>query len=243
MTASGAAPSPARRSVVVTGVGRAGQLGEAIARAFGKEGARVSIVARTAAAAAARVDALRAEGLDVHPFVADLGEAAATVALARDVVSAAGRVDALVNAAGGFAMSGPVGESDPALLAQQLAINLSTAYATTRAFLPALRASSGAVVFIASSSALPGARVKNASAYAIAKTGVLTLMRAVAQEERANGVRSNAVAPGAIRTRDNVAAMPPNSRFVELAAVVDAILLLCSPAAASVNGEVIELTP
>jgi 3-oxoacyl-[acyl-carrier protein] reductase len=228
---------------VVTGVGRAGQLGEAIARAFGQDGARVSIVARTAVDATARATALRAEGLDVHPFVANLTDPAATVALAREVLAGAGRVDALVNAAGGFAMSGPVGESDPALLAQQLAINLSTAYATTRAFLPALRAASGAVVFVASSSALPGARVKNASAYAIAKAGVLTLMRAVAQEERPHGVRSNAVAPGSIRTHDNVAAMPTDSRFVELESVAGAILFLCSTGAAQVSGEVIELAP
>lgn len=243
MTGSGDAPSPARRSVVVTGVGRAGQLGETIARAFGQQGARVSIVARTAADANARAAALRAEGFDVHPFVADLADPVATAALAVQVIASAGRVDALVNAAGGFALSGPVAESDPALLAQQIAINLSTAYATTRAFLPALRASAGAVVFVASSSALPGARVKNASAYAIAKTGVLTLMRAVAQEERGHGVRSNAVAPGSIRTHDNLDSMPNDCKFVERESVAATILFLCSPAAAQVSGEVIELTP
>jgi NAD(P)-dependent dehydrogenase (short-subunit alcohol dehydrogenase family) len=228
---------------VVTGVARDGQLGDVIARRFAADGARVSIVARSLADASARANQMRAGGLDVHPYACDLADPEATVALAARVLADAGRVDALVNAAGGFAMSGPVGDSDPAMLSRQIAINLSTAYSATRAFLPALRVSRGAVVFVASASALPAARVKNASAYAIAKGGVVTLMRAVAQEELANGVRANAVAPGTIRTKDNTAALPPDTRFVEPGSVAATIAYLCSPDANQVTGQVIELSP
>jgi len=243
MTPIVAATADPIRSVVVTGVARAGQVGAVVAQAFASHGARVSIVARSIADATARAADMRALGLDVHPFACDLADASATMALARDVLAGAGRVDALVNAAGGFSMSGPVAESDPATLAHQLAINLGTAYATTRAFLPALRASRGAVVFVASAAALPSARVKNVSAYAIAKGGVITLMRAVAQEEHASGVRANAIAPGTIRTPENVAHVPRDTRFVELASVASAIEFLCSPAAAQLTGQVIELSP
>lgn len=232
-----------KRSVVVTGVARPGQLGEIVARAFATAGDRVSVVGRSLADTTARAADMRARGLDVHPFAADLADPVATVALAADVVAAAGRVDVLVNVAGGFAMSGPVAESDPAVWQQQLAINLGTAYATTRAFLPALRTARGAVVFVASAAALPAARVKNMAAYAIAKNGVLTLMRAIAQEERAYGVRANAVAPGTIRTHDNVASMPADTRFVEPESIAGAIVFLSSADAAQITGQVVELTP
>ena len=243
MTPAVAATPDPLRSVVVTGVARAGQVGAVIAQAFAEHGARVSIVARSMADATTRAADMQSLGLDVHPFACDLADPAATVALARDVLAGAVRVDVLVNVAGGFAASGPIAESDPAILAHQLSINLGTAYATTRAFLPALRASRGAVVFIASAAALPAARVKNVSAYAIAKGGVITLMRAVAQEEHSNGVRAYTVAPGTIRTPENAARLPPDTRFVELASVVSTIEFLCSPAAAQLTGQIVELAP
>ena len=236
-------PTPgARRSVVVTGVAKSGQLGDFVARAFAARGDHVSIVARSQEAAEERAAQMRTDGLDVHPFACDLANPDATAHLATLVRASAGRVDVLINLAGGFAMSGPVAESDPVAWTQQLSLNLGTAYATTRAFLPALRESRGSIVFVASAAAMPGALVKNTAAYAIAKSGVLTLMRAVAQEEQARGVRANAIAPGSIRTHHNVAAMPDGTKFVEPEAVADAMRFLCSPAAAQVTGQVIELT-
>ena len=243
MTVPVPTPPDLLRSVVVTGVARPGQLGDVIARAFAARGAHVSIVARSIADATARATEMRAAGLDVFPYACDLSDPAATATLARDVTANAGGVDALVNAAGGFAMSGPVADSDPAVLTRQIAINLGTAYTTTRAFLPALRASRGAVVFVASAAALPTAQIRNAFAYAIAKGGVVTLMHAVAQEERVNGVRANAVAPGTVRTRANAATLPPNTRFVEPESIASTIVFLCSGAASQVSGQVIEFAP
>ena len=90
---------------------------------------------------------------------------------------------ALVHMAGGFAMSGPVAESSFEVWNRQIAINLTTAYLTARAFLPMLRAGHGSIVFFASEVALPGATGSNRSAYAVAKSGVATLMRSIAAEE------------------------------------------------------------
>jgi len=152
-----------------------------------------------------------------------------------------GRVDALVNIAGGFAMSGPVAESDFAVWQRQFAINLTTAYLTTRAFLPLLRAARGAIVYFGSAAALPGAKVGKMSAYAAAKAGVLTLMRAVAEEERATGVRANALAPTAIRTASNLESMGESARYVEREQVASAVLWLCSEEASGVTGQVVQL--
>lgn len=237
------ATPPHRRSVVVTGVAKSGQLGEAIALAFAKDGARVSIIARNPDESGARAAEMRATGFEVHPFACDLADPAATARVADEIAKSAGGVDLVIHAAGGFAVTGPIAESDPAAFQQQLTIGIGTAYATTRAFLPALRASRGSIIYLASASALPGARVKGIAAYAVAKTGVLTLMRAVAQDEHDNGVRANAVAPTSIRTRANLGAMPATARYVELESVIAAIRYLGSPEAAQVSGQVLELAP
>jgi NAD(P)-dependent dehydrogenase (short-subunit alcohol dehydrogenase family) len=230
------------RSVVLTGVGREGQVGEAVARAFAERGARVYLVARSSDEAHARSDALVAAGLRSAALSADLSDPAAVDALAARVRDAtSGRVHALVHLAGGFAASGPVADSDPTAWTRQLTINLTTAYLTARAFLPLVRATKGAMVFFGSEAALPGARVAGIAAYAVAKGAVLTLVQAIAQEERDNGVRANALAPAAIRTAANVAEMGANAAYVSREAVADVVVWLCSDAARAVTGQVVRV--
>ncbi len=230
----------AGRSVVLTGVGREGQVGEAVASAFAERGARVFLVGHSEATVRARAEALVARGLRAASLAADLTDAAAVGALAERVRDAtAGRLHAVVHLAGGFASSGPVSESDPAVWGRQLATNATTAYLTARAFLPLLRGVKGSLVFFASEAVLPGGRSANASAYVASKSAVVALMQAVAQEERAHGVRANAVAPGTIRTTDNVAAMGADTPMVTREAVADVVLWLCSDASRAVSGQVV----
>ena len=230
------------KTVVLTGVGRAGQIGEAVARAFADDGARVVLLARDGAEGSRRAAEIVARGGRATAHQCDLTDEAQLAAVARAVGAAGGgRVDALVNAAGGFAMSGPVAASDPALLATQIAINLTTAYLATRAFLPLLRPARGSLVYFASAAVLPGAHGARMSAYAAAKAGVLALMHAVAEEERAAGVRANAVAPTAVRTADNLRAMGEGVRYVEREDVAGAVRYLCSDAARAVTGQVLKL--
>jgi 3-oxoacyl-[acyl-carrier protein] reductase len=228
--------------VVLTGVGRRGQVGEVVARTFAERGARVVALDRIAEELQARVAELRALGLDVSGHVCDLTDEAQLQGVAAEVSSShGGRVAALVNLAGGFAMTGPVAESEIAAWHRQFAINLTTAFLTTRAFLPQLRAARGAVVYFASAAALPGGKVKGMAAYAAAKSGVLILMRAVAEEERGTGVRANAVAPTAIRTAENVASMGEGARYVEREEVAGVVAWLCSDDARTVTGQVLSL--
>ena len=230
------------RSVVLTGVGREGQVGEAVARAFAERGARVFLVDRQESEARARSEALVAGGLRSAALGADLTDAAAVEALAARVRDAtAGRVHALVHLAGGFGASGPVADSDPGAWERQFAINVTTAYLTSRAFIPLLRATKGAIVFFGSEAALPGARVAGISAYAAAKTAVLTLAQSIAQEERDNGVRANALAPTSIRTAANLAEMGSDVAYVTREAVADVVLLLCSDAARAVTGQIVRV--
>jgi NAD(P)-dependent dehydrogenase (short-subunit alcohol dehydrogenase family) len=199
-------------------------------------------VARLLVDAEARAAELRERGLRATAARADLTDRAQLDAVARTVERDFGGIDALVNIAGGFNMSGKVADSDPDAWSRQLDIGLTTAYLTTRAFLPLLRKRHGAVVFFASAAALPGGRIAEMSAYAVSKAGVITLMRSVAQEERDTGVRSNALAPTAIRTAANLETMGSAPRYVEREEVADAVYFLCfSNGAQSITGQVIQL--
>lgn len=230
------------RTVVITGVGREGQVGEAIAQAFAREGAALALVDLAADEVERRAQGIRATGGRAQAHAGDLTDAPSVERIAAAVARAhGGGIDALVHVAGGFAMSGPVAESDVAVLQRQLAINLTTAYTASRYFLPLLRVRGGAVVYFASAAALPGESAPRMSAYAAAKSGVLALMRAVAAEEHGANVRANAVAPTAIRTRDNLASMGGDTRYVERETVAEVVLFLCSEAARNISGQVLRL--
>ena len=230
----------AGRSIVITGVGRVGQVGEAIATAFAERGARVFLVDRQESAARERADILVAAGRRAAGLGADLTDATAVSALATRVGAATGgRVHALVHLAGGFAMSGPVSESDGTLWPKMFAINATTAYLTARAFLPLLRVGRGTIVFFASAAVLPGARTAEMSAYAAAKSAVVALMQSIAQEEMTNGVRANAVAPGAIRTAANLATMGDGAALISREDIASIVLLLCSDEARVITGQII----
>jgi len=166
---------------VLTGVSRAGQVGELVARALATRGASVVLIDRTGVDAEARADELRRDGLSARAYPADLTNAEQLDVVAKSVGRELGGVDALVNIAGGFSMSGKVSDSDPDAWARQLGIGLTTAYLTTRAFLPLVRQRRGASVFLASGAALRGGKVAEMSAYAVSKAGVIPLMRAVAK--------------------------------------------------------------
>lgn len=138
-------------------------------------------------------------------------------------------------------MSGPVGESDVTVWRRQFDINLTTAYLATRAFLPQIRTTRGAIVYFASAAVLPGGNTGGMSAYVAAKSGVLALARAVAEEERDAGVRANAIAPTSIRTAENLRTMSPTAEYVEREEVAATVLFLCSEAASAVTGQVLRL--
>lgn len=227
---------------VVTGVGRRGQVGEAVAAAFASLGADVALIDRTPAAVADRAAELRATGATATAHACDLTDPAALDRTVAAIAPSAHRgVHALVCLAGGFASSGPLDESDPDGWHRQLAINLTSAYLTTRAFLPLVRRASGAIVYFASASALPGARTGKTAAYAAAKSAVVALMQSVAQEEKPRGVRANALAPTTIRTADNVASMGEDAAYVERETVAGWVTHLCSEASRQMSGQVLRL--
>ena len=189
----------ATATIVITGVGHEGQLGETIAQAFAAEGATLALLDRTGDAVAARTAALTAGGARATGYACDLTNPAEVAAVAARIATATPQIDALVNVAGGFAMSGPLGRADVSTLHRQIDVNLTTAWVASNAFVPLIK-DGGSVVYFVSATGLPGGHTANISAYAAAKAGVIGLMHTMADEGRARGIRSNAVAPVTVRT-------------------------------------------
>jgi 3-oxoacyl-[acyl-carrier protein] reductase len=230
------------RTVVLTGVGRPGQVGEAVAHAFARAGARLVLVERDLADVSQRADDVRSLGSEVFPFACDLSDVAAVTDMASNIEQVAPNgIHALVCLAGGFAMSGPVADSDPAIFNKMIAINLTTAYLTTRALLPLVRRARGSIVYFSAAAVMSAGTGARISGYAAAKSGVAALMRAVAAEEAAHGVRANALAPTSIRTASNEQTMGRDARYVEREQVADVTLYLCSEAAHAITGQMIRL--
>lgn len=235
----------ANKLVVITGIGRAGQAGEIIARTFAERGATLALLDLQQAEVEARAATLTTAGYTASAHVANLADADAARSAAAEVIAAHpsfdGEVHAVICAAGGFGMTGPLDESDPAAWHKQFVINLDTAYSTTRAFLPALRKTGGALVYFVSAASLPGGKSAGMAAYNAAKSGVIALLRTVAEDEDKNGVRANAVAPVAIRTAANLADLNDKTKYVERESVADVVAFLASHAARNVTGQVLRL--
>ncbi|HSJ14340.1 MAG TPA: SDR family oxidoreductase, partial [Longimicrobiales bacterium] len=130
----------------------------------------------------------------------------------------------------------PAGETTLAELEREVQRNAGTMLVLTRAALPALRRSRGAIVNFASPTAARAPA--SLGAYAAAKAGVVALTQALAAEEKVHGVRVNAIAPGIMDTDQNRESMP-GSRYVRREDVAEVAYFLATRGAAAVSGEVV----
>jgi NAD(P)-dependent dehydrogenase (short-subunit alcohol dehydrogenase family) len=233
----------AGRIALVTGVGRAGQIGHAVAQALGRAGARLVIVDVNAAALAERGAELSAEGIEVATAAGDLTRPTGAAAAVAAATERYGGLDVVVNVAGGFFNYGPVTDVTPDKLDLELAVNFKTCFFTCQAALPALvRRGAGAIVNFASIAAVRP--LTHMAAYTAAKSAVAGLTHALAREYKDANVRVNAVAPATVRTGDNVSQMgaDPKTPFVEIEDVVRVVLFLAGDASRAVTGQVLPIT-
>jgi len=224
---------------LVTGVGRVGQIGHAVARGFGRAGAKLVIADVNATGLAERAKEFAAEGFDVRSVAGDL----TTPEAARGAVAAAreqfGGLDIVVNVAGGLLNYGSALDLKPEQLDRELAVNISTTFYVSQAAIPALIERGGGAIVNFASVAVLKPQTKMAS-YIAAKSAVAGLTRALAREFRDGGVRVNAVAPGTMKTADNLAQMKDAKvRWVELDELVSAVLYLASDEARAITGEIL----
>ena len=234
------------QTAIVTGASRG--LGAAMARALAEAGADVALVARgDMGETASSVERLGRRAMAVS---ADLGDRAAPENILNATLVRFGRADILVNNAG-IIRRAPALETTDADWDAVIEVNLRSVFALSRAFARALveRGSGGRIINIASMLSFQGGiRVP---AYAAAKSGLLGLTRARANEWAARGINVNAIAPGYMATdntrllRDDPArsaeilARIPAGRWGAPADLAGGVVYLASPAAAYVHGAVL----
>jgi len=230
------------RIALVTGAGRG--IGAAVASGLARAGASVIVTDLVGEAAETTAAGLRGESLQAWGEGLDVCDRAAIEAFARRVESRYGTVSILVNNAG-VGGTAKLGDTDSATTwDRNISVHLTGAFDVTSAFLPALRATRGVVVNVASVVAFTSGFAH--VGYTAAKGGIRALTQAMCRELAPFGIRVNAVAPGYIDTAmggkgesttdDWVRWHCPMGRFGEPHEVAGPVVFLASPAASFVSG-------
>jgi 2-keto-3-deoxy-L-fuconate dehydrogenase len=184
------------RTAIVTGAGSG--IGRATARLFANEGAFVALVDRDNAGLLETIAIIRDATGDGSVHVGDVGDAEFAKAAVAELVASHGRLDVLVTAAG-FSCGGTVVTTDPADWDAVFRTNVGGTWLWSRAAVPEMqRQGKGSIITLASQLAIAGGRGN--SAYIAAKGAIISLTRTMAVDFATDGIRVNAIAPGAIDT-------------------------------------------
>ena len=218
--------------IVVTGA--LGALGRVVTDLALARGARVASVDHAPTQVPATSNQLELGGVD-------LTDAAAAKKAIDHAATHFGRLDVLINIAGGFTFE-TVAEGDPKTWQRMYALNVTTTLNASRAAIPHLiRSGAGRIVNVGALGALQAG--SGMGPYAASKAGVHRLTEALAAEYKGR-ITVNAVLPSIIDTAANRASMPKAdfSKWVAPKELADVILFLASDAASAVTGALLPVT-
>ena len=218
--------------IVVTGA--SGALGKVVVATALARGARVAAIDHAASTMKATPDRIELGGVDLT----DASEAKKAIDAA---ASHFGKLDALVNIAGGFAFE-TTAEGDPKTWQRMYALNVLTALNASRSAIPHLSASgAGRIINVGAMGALQAGA--GMGAYAASKAGVHRLTEALAAECKGK-ITVNAVLPSTIDTAANRASMPNAdfAKWVRPEELANVILFLASDAASAVTGALLPVS-
>lgn len=193
--------------VVITGPAKG--MGRAVSLAFATEGAQLVLTGRDTAAIEPVAEAARALGVAVLVQPCDVTDAAQTEAMAQAALARFGRIDVLVNVAGG---SGPIGKTGWETTAEEfnqiVELNMTGCFNTMHAVLPAMiEARAGRIVNVGGTFGMRGRAGR--MAYSASKWGLRGITKSFALEAGPHGINVNCVAPGMVdgpRFREKVCA-------------------------------------
>ena len=234
------------RIAIITGAGKG--IGAEIARTFAAAGADCVLTARTEADLLEVAREVESLGRTAIPLAADVNDLAALGSIVERAVDDLGGIDIVVNNAGG-SMSRPFLDTTVGQLERSFHFNVSAPFELVRASVPSMLSRGGGVVCNIGSVAGRNA-VRNSLTHSLTKSALEQLTRLMAVE-LAPRIRVNAVLPGAVETeslRTYLSAMDPTVRDAmhantamrrngEPADIANAVLYLCSLAAAWVTGQ------
>jgi NAD(P)-dependent dehydrogenase (short-subunit alcohol dehydrogenase family) len=245
----------AGKVVVVTGAGQG--LGQTLALAFAAEGAAVALAARSVDKLRAVADEISGAGGTALVVPTDLRDPSTVDDLQRTVVARLGPVDVLVNNSGVAGPTAPLWEQTVAAWEETVGVNLTGVFLCCRAFLPEMVArGEGNVIVIGS---MTGKRpLMGRTPYAASKTGLIGLVRTLAWEVGAAGLRVNLISPGPLagerldgvlvnqaetrgitfeEAKREFSSSSPLMRFVEPEEIAAAALFLASDDGSAITGE------
>ena len=229
---------------IITGVSQPGQVGYALAAAFAREGALIAISARNAGRVNARAEELRAQGAEVIAVPANLTTEEGANNLIQETLNAYGRVNILVNLAGGLTTYKPFDELTLAEWESELNNNLRSAFLCTRAVWSIMKDQGGGKILNFSRAGGTQSSGPMMLAYNCAKAAIDALTITLAKEGREWGISVNAIGPGLITTQSNIETMKPSpeelrNKWVTLENIIEAAVFLVSPAGDGVNGAIL----
>ncbi len=235
---------------VVTGGAR--DIGRAVSIKLAKEGAKVVVnYFENEQQGIDTVNIIKEAGGEAILVQGDMTKTADAAKLMAEAQKAFGsNIDILVNVAGGLVGRKTLAEMEEDFWDKVIDLNLKSVYIVSKAALPLLK--SGSTIINFSSIAGRDGGGPGASAYAVAKGGVMTYTRSLAKELGPQGIRVNAVSPGMIATafhdtftkpevRTNVANATPLRREGKADEVADLVAYLASDEASFINGENIDI--
>ncbi|MCY4072053.1 MAG: SDR family NAD(P)-dependent oxidoreductase [Chloroflexi bacterium] len=236
-----------KRVAVVTGAAKG--IGRACARVFGEAGASIALIDIDEDAARATLTELRERGLQAAFFSADVSCAADVSAAVQGILERYGKIDILVNNAGTHDGKGiqEAGEDDWDRI---VSTNLKSVFLVSKAALPSLKETGGAIINMGSMVGLVGQG--NSGAYSASKGGIVALTKNMALDLAPHRIRVNCICPGWVETplvnewfalqpdeagaRDYVNSIHPLGRIAAADEIGKVALFLASDLASFVTG-------
>ena len=242
----------AERVAVVTGGAKG--IGLGCARVLGAAGAAIALWDIDQAALNSAARQLQSEGIKAKPFIADVSQSPAVVATINDIAREFGRIDILVNNAGTHDGKG-IEEADEADWSRIIDTNLKSVFLVSKAALPHLKETRGAIVNMGSMVGLVGQG--KSGAYSASKGGIIAMTKSLALDLAPYGIRVNCICPGWVDTplvnqwfatqpdeaeaRAYVDSIHPLGRIAAAHEIGSAALFLASDLASFVTGVAIEV--
>lgn len=221
--------------VVVTG--GAGNLGAAVARGFYRAGARVAVVDRKREITVEVLGDDVPEGEYCVYVTGNLMDESSVNDVAAEVMERFGRLDILINVAGGHRAGTPIHETPLDTWEFMMNLNARTVFLMSRAVIPhMLQRGRGKIVSVAARAALKG--TADSGPYVASKMAVIRLTESMAEELAGHNINVNCILPGTMDTPANRAARPDEdfSRWVTPESMAGVILFLASDLAQDING-------